>query len=77
MVDGLSEATRHFDGDLGVAAHGSGRTQSEREDDETVLHFEELCVIRHRENEPDLESGWSLDPCFSNIGLILATSSSE
>lgn len=38
MVDGLSEAARHLDGDLGVSAHGAGRTQSKREDDEAVFH---------------------------------------
>ena len=39
MVDGLSEAMCHFDGDLRVAAHRAGRAQSERKDDEAVLHF--------------------------------------
>ena len=36
------EATRHLDGDLGVAAHRTGRAQSECEDDEAVLHGSSL-----------------------------------
>ena len=38
VEDGLSEAMCHFDGDLRVAAHRAGRAQSERKDDEAVLH---------------------------------------
>ena len=36
--EGVGEAARHLDCDLGVAAHGAGRTQSEGKDDESVFH---------------------------------------